>query len=102
EVKSCRFENVPAFLAERDIPLELPELGKVQADIAFGGNYFITIPLPETFCRIAPENGAILARLGVLAKRQINEKIKLVHPEKPHITEIDLVTFYQPSQRPGA
>lgn len=102
EVKSCRFENVPAFLAEQDIPVELPELGKVQADIAFGGNYFITIPLPETFCRIAPENGAILAKLGVLAKRQINEKIKLVHPEKPHITEIDLVTFYQPSQRPGA
>jgi proline racemase len=102
EVEWCRFENVPAFLAEADIPVELPGLGTVMADIAFGGNYFVTIPLPPEFLEIGPENGALLSRLGVIAKQQINEKIKLVHPEKPHITEIDLVTFYQDSKRADA
>jgi proline racemase len=101
QVEWCRFQNVPGFLAEKDVTVTLPDLGEVKADIAFGGNYFVTIPMPLETCRIAPENGGYLARLGMIAKKQINEKITLAHPEKPHITEIDLVTFYQPSEREG-
>ncbi len=102
EAKWCRFENVPAYLAMRDIPVQLPDIGEVLADISFGGNYFVNIDLPEDYCRIGPENGARLAKLGVIAKQQINEKITLQHPTKPHITEIDLVTFYQKPTRPEA
>lgn len=101
-VEWCRFQNVPGFLAERDIPVQLPGLGAVRADISFGGNYFIAIALPEEVCRVAPENATQIAQLGLAAKKQINERVSLVHPEKPHITEIDLVTFYQPSRREGA
>src|SRR5690606_32973008 len=68
----------------------------------FGGNFFITVALPEEVCKVAPENAFQLTEMGMAAKKQINDKIKLVHPEKPHISEIDLVTFYQPSRNPDA
>ena len=37
KVDWCRFENVPAFVAERDVPIELPGYGALKADISFGG-----------------------------------------------------------------
>lgn len=102
EVQWCRFQNVPGYLAEKDITVTAPDIGEVKVDIAFGGNYFITCKLDPEVCKVAPENGAWLGRTGNIIKKQINEKISLSHPEKPHITEIDLVTFYQDPEDAGA
>ncbi len=102
EVEWCRFQNVPGYLAQKDITVTAPDIGEVKVDISFGGNYFITCKLDPKVCKVAPENGAWLGRTGNIIKKQINEKISLAHPEKPHITEIDLVTFYQDSEDSGA
>ena len=56
----CRFENVPAYVAAQDIPLEVPGLGRVSADIAWGGNYFGIIDIRGKGLEIAPDNGARL------------------------------------------
>jgi proline racemase len=101
-VEWCRFENVPAFVAEQDVPVDLPEFGTVRADIAFGGNYFGIIRWDRSRLPIGPENGSRFARLGVLAKAQLRQKVKLQHPTERHITELDLVTFYHEPTRPEA
>jgi proline racemase len=101
-VEWCRFENVPAFVAEQDVPVELPEFGTVRADVAFGGNYFGIIRWDRSRLAIGPENGSAFSRLGVIAKRQLREKLRLRHPTQPHITELDLVTFYHEATRPEA
>ncbi len=101
-VEWCRFENVPAFLAERDVPVELPEFGTVRADVAFGGNYFGLIRWERARLPIRPENGSHFSRLGTLARNQLREKLHLRHPTEPHITRLDLVTFYHEPTRPEA
>ncbi len=101
-VEWCRFENVPAFVAEPDVPIELPEFGTVRADVAFGGNYFGIIRWDRTRFPICPENGSRFSRLGVIAKEQLRQKVKLQHPTERHITELDLVTFYHEPTRPEA
>ena len=35
-----RFENVPAYVAEQDVSVDIPGYGTLKADIVFGGNYF--------------------------------------------------------------
>lgn len=97
-----RFENVPCYVAERDIPIDLPGVGRVSADISFGGNYFIQINLGDHAKRIGPENGQYLSELGLVAKTLVREKTKVQHPTQKHINHLDFVTFYHDSTRPEA
>jgi 4-hydroxyproline epimerase len=39
-------ENVPAFCHARDVPVEVPGLGRVTGDVAWGGNWFFLTELP--------------------------------------------------------
>lgn len=102
QITGCRFQNVPGYLAEKDITVTVPDLGDIKVDIAFGGNYFITVKLDPAVKQVSPENSAWLGHMGNVIKDQINDRIQLTHPEKPHITEIDLVTFYHEVEGDGA
>ena len=98
----CRFENVPAFVAERDIPVELPGLGSVKVDVSFGGNYFAQVDWNSREPRIDPSNGTLLSHLGVLIREQINAKVRLRHPTQSHITDLNYVTLYHAPTLPEA
>lgn len=97
-----RFENVPAYVAHQNIPIELPGYGTLSADIAWGGNYFGIIDLRKSTLRISPENGTELSRLGLIARDQLNAKIKLQHPTQSHVTNLNYVTFWHDPTLPGA
>ena len=97
-----RFENVPAYVAAQDIPIELPGYGALKADIAWGGNYFGTIDLRGSALRVTPENGSELARLGLLAREQLRQKVKIQHPSEPHINNLNFVTFWHEPTIAGA
>lgn len=99
QVAWTRFENVPAFVAARDIPLELPGLGEVRADLSFGGNFFAQIDLKDTPLKIRPENGSRLSELGLVAKQILNDKLDVRHPTQPHIRGLNFVTFYHEPER---
>ncbi len=101
-VEWCRFENVPAYVAEQDVTVELAEFGEVRADIAFGGNYFAIIEWNHPEWKISPENGSFFSRLGLIAKERIREKVKLQHPTQRHINNLEFVTFYHEPTRPEA
>lgn len=98
----CRFENVPAFVAEQDVAVELPGYGTVHADIAFGGNFFALIPWDPRRLPISPENGQHFRRLGTLARDLLAAKFKLRHPTQGHIGELYVVTFWHESTRSEA
>ena len=97
-----RFENVPAYVAAQDIPVELPGLGTAMADIAWGGNYFGIVDVSASGLRIAAEDGAQLARIGLAVRDQLNAKVRLQHPTQPHVTNLNFVTLWHAPTLPGA
>ena len=103
-VEWTRFENVPAYVAALDVPIELPGYGEVKVDIAFGGNYFAIVNWSGRDRRVAPENGAYFRELGHLVRQQLAEKVDLRHPVHDHIrfpshdTDL-LVTFWHEPDR---
>jgi proline racemase len=101
-VQWTRFENVPAYVAAQDVPFDLPSVGQLKADIAWGGNYFGTIDLRGTSLRICPENAAELSRLGVIAREQLRSKVTLQHPIAGHVSNFNFVTFWHEPTLPGA
>jgi proline racemase len=102
EVQWTRFENVPAYVAAQDVPFELPGVGQLKADIAWGGNYFGIIDLRGTSLRISPENGTELSRLGIIAREQLREKVAIQHPASKHINNFNFVTFWHEPTIEGA
>jgi len=93
-VQWCRFENVPAFVTERGVPIELRGYGSLTVDISFGGNYFAQVDWNGREPAISAENGAAFSALGNAIKAQLNAKIRLRHPTLAHITNLNFVTFY--------
>jgi proline racemase len=97
-----RFENVPAYVAAQDIPVHLPGYGDLKADLVWGGNYFGIVDLTECALRISPDNGTELARLGVLVRKQINEKTRIQHPVEAHVNDLNYITFWHAPTIEGA
>mgnify|MGYP001281826558 FL=1 len=94
-----RFQNVPAFVLEQDVPIELPGYGSLTADISFGGNFFAVVKWPDTERRIGPENGKLLSEMGCLVKDQINAKMTVQHPVEKHINGLHFCTFWHEGER---
>ncbi|SHM57226.1 proline racemase [Caldanaerovirga acetigignens] len=101
-VKSVTVRNVPAFLYEADVKIDVPGLGKITADIAFGGSFFAVVDAKQLGIKIEPSNVDDLIKAGMAIKRAANEQIKVQHPEKEHIKTIDLVEIYDETENPKA
>ncbi|NVJ97989.1 MAG: proline racemase family protein [Alphaproteobacteria bacterium] len=44
KVTHVRFHNVPGYVAAEDVAVELEGIGRIRADIAFGGAYYAIVP----------------------------------------------------------
>lgn len=86
--------NVPSFLYARDVPLDLPTVGTVSVDVAFGGNFFALVQAKALGVALHPDQRAQLIALGMLVKHAINAKLPVQHPTVPHITTVELIEIY--------
>ena len=102
QVEWTRFENVPAFVLEQDIPITLPGYGELKADISFGGNFFAQIRWPDKEKPICPDNGSLLSEMGQLVKKQINARMMIQHPTKPDTKGLHFCTFWHDPDRPDS
>ena len=101
-VEEVSFENVPSFLYKRDVKMELPDIGEIRLDIAFGGSFFAIIHASELKTKVIKENTSRLIELGLRIRAKLNNEIKVVHPEQDHIRTIDLVEIYDEPSHPDA
>ncbi len=101
-VLSTKFQNVPAYLAYRDIEFDLPDLGRLKADVVWGGNYFGVIDTSGTSLRIAPENGKELVSYGLAARDALRKLVQPQHPVEAHINSLDFITFWHAPTIDGA
>lgn len=68
-VESISFRNVPSFLYAGDVPLKVPGLGTIPADICFGGNFYAYVSAKDVGVRVRMENlQKLIATLSVLHK----------------------------------
>ena len=102
KVAWCRFENVPAYVAAKDVPVDVPGIGRVHADLSWGGNYFGIVDWAGHAPRIAPENGRQLSEIGVAIREQLRAKVTVQHPTVPHISNFNFVTLWHEPTLPGA
>lgn len=85
KVSAVKLTNVPSFVAAENIQVECPDLGTLNIDVCYGGNYYAIVEVQDNFKGL--ENytaGQLIGWSGILRKR-INEAHSFVHPNDPTI-----------------
>lgn len=85
KVKSVRITNVPSYLAAEGITAECPELGSLQVDVAYGGNFYAIVDVQQHFKGIEHYAADQLISWGRALRADINRKYTFVHPLDPSI-----------------
>jgi len=80
KVAKVSFRNVPSFLLERDLCAEVPGLGQVVCDIAFGGAFYAYVDAASVGIEIHPGRYAEVIDIGMRIKRAVMSQYDIVHP----------------------
>lgn len=102
KVKSVTFENVPAFATHLDAKVEVPHLGTVTVDVAYGGMFYVIAEAAPLGLRLTPGEGRDIARIGEMIKTAAREQLPVVHPENPAIRGITIAELTGPPLNPAA
>lgn len=101
-VTEVTFKNVPAFAELLDTEIEVPTLGKVTVDVAWGGMYYVIADVRQfKGLEIKPEHGGELARVAALLVGAANEQLKVAHPDYPGVG-ITIAQISGPTTDPNA
>jgi len=80
EVSSVSFRNVPSFVLYRDQQIEVPGLGMVNYDVAFGGAFYAIVDAEQLNLSLEPSGVSKLIEAGMLIKRSVMAKQMITHP----------------------
>jgi trans-L-3-hydroxyproline dehydratase len=94
-------ENVPAFADRLDAPLEVPGLGALKVDTAYGGDSFVIVDAAALGFAIEPDEARDLAETGVRIIAAANEQFGFSHPERSGWDHISFCLFAGPLAREG-
>ncbi len=90
KVTGVTFRNVPAFATHLDAVIDVPHLGSVTVDVAYGGMFYVIASAEAFGLRLTPDEGADIARITEMVKAAANEQLPVVHPEQPGFTGITI------------
>ena len=79
-VRSVSFHNVPSFVAALDEIVDVPELGKVRYDLAFGGAFYAYVNASDVDVTFTPKDYRPLIEKGMAIKNAVMKNKPIVHP----------------------
>ncbi|CAG7564312.1 unnamed protein product [Fusarium equiseti] len=94
--KSVRFHSVAAFVFALGKEIDVPGLGKVKVDIAYGGMIYVLVDAASVGLKIKSTEGAKLVEVGERIKRAMMEQTDPVHPENSEIHGVTIIEFTEP------
>lgn len=83
----------PTFCEMIDVPLEVPGLGTINVDVAFGGVYYVVPRIRDVGLRIEPDSAASMVEIGNRVKVAAIEQISVQHPILATFNKIEFVMF---------
>ena len=102
KVTNVTFRNVPAFAIHLDVEIDVPHLGKVMVDIAWGGMLFVIADADQLGIEVTSENGGELVRASEMIRVATVEQMPVFHPETPSFTGPSISQISGPPTHPEA
>lgn len=101
KAQSIKVRNVPSFAYRLDQVLDVPGLGQITVDTAYGGDSFVVVDSAALGFALVPREARDLATLGVTIADAASELLGFVHPGNPDWKHISFCLFAAPIKRQG-
>ena len=101
KAQSVEIENVPSFVDQLDVELELEGHGTLTVDTAYGGDSFVLVDARALGFEVAPDEALDLAKMGRKITVAANEQIGFQHPQREAWKHISFCQFTLPVERKG-
>jgi 4-hydroxyproline epimerase len=101
-VTAVKIRNVPAYLAEEGIAIDVPGFGPLMIDVAYGGNFYAIIEPQGAYTGIDALGAAEILRLSPIVRSLVRDKVEPVHPLDPTIRGVSHVLWADAPRAPDA
>ncbi len=101
-VKSVRFLNVPSYVVELERMIQVPGLGLVTYDVAFGGAYYAYVDVAQVGLTCSRTDHAELVTAGKAIKKAVMADYNIKHPLEADLGFLYGTIFIGPAEGPDA
>lgn len=98
KVTAVRLYNVASYLAHQDVIIDIPELGTLKIDVAYGGNYYVIVEPQDNFPGIEQWTAADILRWSPIVRELAAKTLVCIHPEDKRVSGISHVLWTGLSQ----
>jgi proline racemase len=102
KVKRVTFRNVPSFATHLDHQIEVPHLGTVTVDVAYGGMFYVIADAEPLGLKLTADEGRDIVRVGEMIKAAAREQLPVSHPDQPGFEGITIAQLSGPPSHPDA
>jgi 4-hydroxyproline epimerase len=85
KVSSVKLTNVPSFLHSESLIATCPDLGELNIDVAYGGNFYAIVDVQENFKGLHNYTADQLIAWARALREDINKRYEFIHPDNPAI-----------------
>ena len=96
KVMGVTFLNVPAFATHIDADIEVPTLGTLTVDVAYGGMFYVITDARRFGLRLTPDEGRDIVRIGEMVKAAAREQLPIAHPLQPGFDGVTIAQLSGP------
>lgn len=101
-VRSVAFENVPSFVYALDQTLDVPGIGRVRYDVAFGGAFYAYCQSADLGVGLEPSDFRRLIEVGTAVKHAVMDTLPIRHPFEGDLSFLYGTIVVGPAQTDGA
>lgn len=101
KAQSITVQNLPSFAGELGAMLQVPGIGEVMVDTAYGGDSFVVVDAQALGFGLDASEAGQLAELGVRITNAANEQLRFHHPENAEWDHFSFCLFAGPLERRG-
>jgi proline racemase len=101
KVTQVTFRNVPAFAVHLDAALDVPGMGTVRVDVAYGGMFYVIADAADFGLRLVPEEGRDITRVSAQLKAAARTQLPCVHPDQPGFDGVTIAQLSGPAHDPA-
>ncbi|WP_306224547.1 4-hydroxyproline epimerase [Bosea beijingensis] len=92
-VDQVRLFNVASYLHAADVKLDIPGLGELVVDVAYGGNYYVIIEPQPNWSGLDGMRASEITKLSPIVRAAAQEAVAPVHPDNSLIAGVSHVMW---------
>ena len=101
QVTGVRFENVPSFVQSLDTKIDVPGIGEINYDLAFGGAFYAFVDVAQLGLDCTSKYQNQLIETGIKIKHAVMDSVKMIHPLEPDMNFLYGTIFTGVSKNPN-